>query len=410
MPLEVTLNGQQYTNSSATIAVYPQPHVSSLSPSSGPMAGGTAFRLYGAFSGGVHRLCRFAAPTAGGGGGGSPPPVVEVPASLSAEAHDALVCVSPPNASLHAAPAAALAVHVEVSLNGQQFSASNVAFGYYPRQRVSSVSPATGLMSGGTLVRVSGDHLFRTWESHCKFTAANFEHIVQSTYLSSGAAQCLSPATNGTSLLRSVLLDETFNQTTRLHGTAEYLSTLPRSASIGSATKHFTAGTIVIDVHEGKPRPIEFAARSFVLSFNLTVVHGPSTSPDLAAGDGLSISYGDFPHGIVSERGAGQGLRVQLLGFTNNRIDVYHMGRLLLSRPLRWLPLGSSGATSSEQPLVAKLSVSNAELSPRSAPPTAPRPRRRASLSTCRCLAGSRAAIGGWRSARARARRPRVTM
>ena len=98
MPLEVTLNGQQYTNSSATIAVYPQPHVSSSARAAGRWRAAQPFAftapLVAACTASAalrpQQLAEVAAAAAASSGGARP---------LSAEAHDALVCVSPPNAS-----------------------------------------------------------------------------------------------------------------------------------------------------------------------------------------------------------------------------------------------------------------------------------------------------------------------
>ena len=53
----------------------------------------------------------------------------------------------------------------------------------------------------------------------------------------------------------------------------------------------------------------------------------------LTSGDGFSFSFGDIAEGLVSERGAGRGLRVQFLTYTHNVIRVLLHGRPVASVP-----------------------------------------------------------------------------
>jgi hypothetical protein len=54
MPVEVSLNAQQYTSDGNIYSVYGQPIVSTLSPDRGPVHGGTRVRLSGSdFDGGT---------------------------------------------------------------------------------------------------------------------------------------------------------------------------------------------------------------------------------------------------------------------------------------------------------------------------------------------------------------------
>ena len=58
---EVVLNGQQFSASSHLFEFYGVPTVSAVSPTSGPLIGGTRVVVSGAdLVGGSHRLCRFA--------------------------------------------------------------------------------------------------------------------------------------------------------------------------------------------------------------------------------------------------------------------------------------------------------------------------------------------------------------
>ena len=53
----------------------------------------------------------------------------------------------------------------------------------------------------------------------------------------------------------------------------------------------------------------------------------------LTSGDGFSFSFGDIAEGLVSERGAGRGLRVQFLTYTHNVVRVLLHGRPVASVP-----------------------------------------------------------------------------
>ena len=55
----------------------------------------------------------------------------------------------------------------------------------------------------------------------------------------------------------------------------------------------------------------------------------------LTSGDGFSFSFGDIAEGLVSERGAGRGLRVQFLTYTHNVVRVLLHGRPVASVPFR---------------------------------------------------------------------------
>lgn len=334
--LEVSLNGQQYTNTSAAIELYTPSRVSHMSPNSGPIAGGTVFHLYGSFawSAGVHRVCRFDAIGA------------TVPASLSEHAPNALVCVSP-DFSRHTDPPPHAAA-VEISMNGQQFTDDAKLWSFYRLQRVAGLCPVSGPVRGETTLRVSGQHLFQTNESHCRFSSANWTHTVQSSYIDSTTVTCVTPHTNGTSLLRDVL-DANLTAGVRLHGAAARLPAY-EGVALNSETRAFTVGTLAVDVHNN----VDFTIRSFALAFMLTVVPGSSSDASLATGDGLSFSFGDIAHGLVSERGAGLGLRVQLRQFTYNQLRVSHRGRALLT---------TNVSVPTNESIPVRITVHNAQLS-----------------------------------------------
>ena len=71
-----------------------------------------------------------------------------------------------------------------------------------------------------------------------------------------------------------------------------------------------------------------YVVHSFDLSFQMSIMTTPST----ASGNGFSFSFGDIPLGIISERGAGAGLRVLFILAEQSEIQIVHGGRLLLRR------------------------------------------------------------------------------
>jgi hypothetical protein len=157
--LEVSLNSQEYTASNASggrvpvsgrtpegwaellYQYYAPPVLAGVSPALGPHEGATALRLSGSALGGAgsHLKCRFNRS--------------ETAATLDAGSAE-LRCASA--AAAAAAVAAPGNATLQVSLNGQQFEASVVQYGYYEQVEVLSLSPSAGPTLGGTTVVVSG--------------------------------------------------------------------------------------------------------------------------------------------------------------------------------------------------------------------------------------------------------------
>ena len=117
VPLQLTLNGQQFSSAAAlSYGYYAALRVSSLLPAAGPIEGGTVIRVDGeGFGGGVgfthNHTCRFR--------------TTLVSAVLSTVGGQAIfTCVSP--AVTPAAPASGLSAPLELTLNGQNFSSDSV--------------------------------------------------------------------------------------------------------------------------------------------------------------------------------------------------------------------------------------------------------------------------------------------
>jgi hypothetical protein len=181
--LEVSLNGQQFSNSSLLYIMHTVLQLHSLSPSSGPFLGGTAVTLSATgLTSGVHYLCRFVPPLAMA-------PVV-MPAITTGS--ESLVCITP------ATSAAWATTQVQATLNGQQFSQMGLNLSYYPPLSVSLFSPTSGPVGGATRVVLAGSGFIDTWELQCRFNRA----VVNATFLSGSQLVCISPP-DSTAGLRS---------------------------------------------------------------------------------------------------------------------------------------------------------------------------------------------------------------
>ena len=157
--------------------VHPVLLVSEVVPSSGPVAGGTRVSVLGASTlrESSTLRCRFESSGA------------TAPARFVARGQ--IECASPPSSSSGAR-------HVEVSLNGQQWSNSGVAFTYRPAAAVSSVWPVRGAMEGGTPVTVQGSGFSQAAEAlgalRCRFN----ETSVPAAYVSESQIVCNTTASS----------------------------------------------------------------------------------------------------------------------------------------------------------------------------------------------------------------------
>ena len=143
--VEVTVNGQQFTTDGIAFLEHPEPVISSLAPSGGPTAGGTALRVQGYRLGNASGfLCRFGTSR------------VVVPARIE-YASSTLHCATPRHSECEPDAAVGL-VDVAVGLNGQQYS-EPFAYEYAPVSSISQISPSAGPQAGGILVHVTGDNL-----------------------------------------------------------------------------------------------------------------------------------------------------------------------------------------------------------------------------------------------------------
>ena len=369
--LEVALNGQQFSNSSARLVAYDYPSFASIVPDSGPAEGGTHVTIRGsALAGGVHYQCRYDF----GAGSRVVVPADYINATEPLYAHEeglpALDQHGGPGVVCRTAAAAGpTACTVEVSLNGQQFTEAwrSIGYSFYEPLRISWVTPTTGPVEGGTRLVLHGFAYQDTPELRCKFghvavVAANFSAVEHSSEAANFSAWCTSPPRPLDLSGAAPLVNFSARQ---LFGAAVVADAGGVSLTNDS---FFSAGTAFLDTAAaadagardtddaqasgrlGDPRatsvsaPGTFAIRSFALAFKLSLVavgESDGLATGVSHGDGVSLSFGELAHGLISERGAGLGLRVLLRTFTYNRVDVLLGGRLLHTRPLS-LPLGNA--------------------------------------------------------------------
>ena len=157
LPLQITLNGQQFAPSAVTYQYYVAPRVSSILPSAGPVDGGTIIEVHGSgLGGGVGATpdyqCRFYS--------------VVVPAVIATATTGLhiLRCTSPAqNAS---------SMPLEVSLNAQEATEQGLRFVSYSNPIVSEITPQRGPRGGGTQISIFGLHLNGA-DTRCGFTSLN---------------------------------------------------------------------------------------------------------------------------------------------------------------------------------------------------------------------------------------------
>ena len=147
--VRVTINGQQFVgNASVPFVYHASPSVSSISPSSGAMVGGTLVNVSGVgFESGSHYVCRFGSVIVG---------AAWVPS------YGVISCFAPAGSS-------GSSVVVEVSLNAQQYSRGGQTFAYHGLPSVSAYSPSSGPSDGGTRVVVSGEGFEGGSDYRCRF-------------------------------------------------------------------------------------------------------------------------------------------------------------------------------------------------------------------------------------------------
>ena len=257
--LEVSLNAQQYTVEAHGFRYHGVPVVSGFSPSSGPAAGATVVVVYGgAFGGGSDYRCRWGGCGACATEWSCGACVVNGTFGEGEGGEQTVTCESPSLAGVEAGASAA-AVLLEVSLNSQEYTASNASellYQYYAPPVLAGVSPALGPHEGATALRLTGSALGGAGQSgagarqrahlKCRFnrseTAATLDAGSAELRCASAAAAAAYVAAPGNATLQVSLNGQQFEASVVQYGYHEQVEVLTLSPSAGP----FVGGTTVV--------------------------------------------------------------------------------------------------------------------------------------------------------------------
>jgi len=163
--VEISNNKQDYTTSNLQFLYQKPLQVLKVIPTSGPSASGASVTVIGkALSAGAY-TCFFGEKASPG----------------KWKSSESIVCESPPGLLG--------SIAVEISLNGQDVSKSNVAFFAYSDPEVTALSPYLGLVAGGNPVFISGSKFLNSSDASCRFGSK----VVRAIFLASTNVICVAP-------------------------------------------------------------------------------------------------------------------------------------------------------------------------------------------------------------------------
>ena len=168
--VEVSNNLEWFTRQKVAFSYEPMESVSAVSPSLGTLLGGTVVTVYGQdFIDSELLFCRFGSNTVSA-------------TYLSAER---INCIAPQSIT-------AEMVTVEVSNNGQDFTANGVLFQYHLHPVITEIVPSSGPIGGGTLLEIHGENFTNSTSMMCLFGDRPQRFA---TFINSSLITCLSSAT-----------------------------------------------------------------------------------------------------------------------------------------------------------------------------------------------------------------------
>ena len=183
LPLEISLNGQQFSSDGVGFHLFVPPVLSSVSPSFGPTAGGIRITMsYANLHHALRYRCVFNVN-------------VSTPATLLPK-DGALVCVSPPGGE------APLQIAIDDDVTGPvMFVETN--FSTYPTPTLSHLGPDLGPLHGGTLITVNGENFPSTGAARCVLGASE----VVGTLVDTSTVQCILPTLHSVAAQSVVMHD-----------------------------------------------------------------------------------------------------------------------------------------------------------------------------------------------------------
>ena len=233
LPLEVSTNGQQFSQAGLFYWYEPLASLASVSPNSGPRAGGTVVTIAGKFlAHGVDYRCSFGAHV--------------VPAAPTDRA-SAVVCTTPGGVWIGGGGAHGI-VSVNVSTNGQDFSTHVIGFFVFGVPEVTSIFPLGGPIKGGSLLNVSGRDFAAGSLPRCRFGTV----LAAATVHGSDSLACESPAAvEGSVSLQISLNGQQFTANSdqfTVHGRPAVASLSPSSGPVEGGTLVRVSGVALASV------------------------------------------------------------------------------------------------------------------------------------------------------------------
>ena len=272
MHLEVSQNGQQFTQSAQEYSFHGPSAVSMLRPVAGPAAGDSLVAIHGsALLLGSDYRCRFGS----------------YAGILASVFNGTLVTCRSPAVWTGTEP-------VTLSLNGQQYLKSSANFTFFELNRVVRLSPSTGSSVGGTVVTLTGQH-FRTFTQHpiaCRFGEA----LAPTSFVDQTTLRCQAPPATLAGLAKSVWLD--FEDISKVTGELLGCAQVVDGFLELTPAEHFQTGSFVLDLGT-RLRPF----RWFQLHVLVTIRDGPRSLLTPVGGLGWSLNFGPLPAAPFGETG-----------------------------------------------------------------------------------------------------------
>eukprot|EP00741_Cyanophora_paradoxa_P010637 tig00020537_g10281.t1 len=175
VPVEISLNDQDFTNNKFKFVYYENPKLANVVPRGGPESGNTRVTVRGSGFFPTEQLaCRFGTATT---------QFIDVPATY----------VSPVEVRCNApefSVSGSAVVELRVSMNGRDWTPESLSYMYYDNPSVGALVPNNGPLAGGSSVTVTGSNFMNTGEFlKCRFG----DDTVSAKFINSTALVCLSP-------------------------------------------------------------------------------------------------------------------------------------------------------------------------------------------------------------------------
>jgi len=225
--ISVSMNGEDFSEESSMQFQYiPAPSIYSIQPTIGPLQGGTPVRILGTnFRESKEDvvLCRFGD--------------VEVVANFVSTRE--LLCFAPSLDDLSIdAHGSWTSVGVDVSMNGVDFTESDVSFYYKEMPSPYYLTPQSGNELGGTTIRIIGDKFTKTSSLACKF--GDSTTTVAAKWVSEGLIECVAPSGQPGSVRISITTNgvdfTSFEMMYTYFSMANIVDIVPVSGPIGGGT------------------------------------------------------------------------------------------------------------------------------------------------------------------------------